>query len=143
MAGDAAGREQKYWFAVAVFRDASDADASLGQLRATTFDQQNMLVLCDKTISAKLNGEGTALPSGLKSFVHALKDNGDDTRDGGNRGQSRVYSHLLRDISGGAVVLVASAASAEQQLEGARVLLRGNSECVLTHEIVDRRSDVG
>jgi hypothetical protein len=42
---------------------------------------------------------------------------------------------LRQDIAGGALVLIASVADPDQQLLGARILLRGNCECVLTHEI--------
>ncbi|NIO43298.1 MAG: hypothetical protein GTO41_25975 [Burkholderiales bacterium] len=51
---------------------------------------------------------------------------------------SPVYAQLIKDVADGAVVLIASAAGPEQQLRGARILLRGNCECVLTHELSER-----
>ncbi len=50
-------------------------------------------------------------------------------------GQSQVYAQLRQDVAGGALVLIASVADPDEQLLGARILLRGNCECVLTHEI--------
>jgi hypothetical protein len=50
-------------------------------------------------------------------------------------GQSEVYKQLREDVSEGAFILIASVTNAQEQLRGARILLRGNCECVLTHEL--------
>jgi hypothetical protein len=144
MAGDIGAQQQKYWYAVAVFRDGSEVRMSMQQLCAGAFDRADVLILCKETMPSQLDGDG-ALPPALNSFLHAMNGNGADGHSTGSsaRDQSRIYSHLLRDVAEGATVLIASATSAEQQLEGARLLLRGNSECVVTHEIVDRKSNVG
>jgi hypothetical protein len=51
-------------------------------------------------------------------------------------GQGQIYAQLRQDVTEGAYVLIASVANAQEQLQGARILLRGNCECVLTHELV-------
>jgi hypothetical protein len=56
------------------------------------------------------------------------------------RAPSPVYSQLLKDVADGAIVLIASAEGPEQQLQGARILLGGKCECVLTHELTERES---
>ena len=53
---------------------------------------------------------------------------------------SPVYAQLLEDVADGAIVLIASADGPEQQLQGARILLRGKCECVLTHELTEHES---
>jgi hypothetical protein len=50
-------------------------------------------------------------------------------------GQAQIYAQLRQDVADGAYVLIANVANAQEQLQGARILLRGNCECVLTHEL--------
>jgi hypothetical protein len=50
-------------------------------------------------------------------------------------GRAQIYAQLRQDVADGAYVLIANVANAQEQLHGARILLKGNCECVLTHEI--------
>ncbi len=157
-----AGEVKKYWYAIAVLRHADEVEAAVGRLRSSRFGCGDVLMLADHSDDGantsangceqvdlqlcrmpdrKSDNDGEALSPALHSFLRAMKASESEpasaTLPRGRKDQSKVYAHLRQDVAKGAVVLVASAAGPEQQLEGARVLLRGNSECVLTHEIVD------
>lgn len=152
----------KYWYAIAVLRDADEVEATVDRLRSSRFGCGDLLMLADgsddgantsaggceqvdlqlcRTPNCKSDNDRDALSPALHSFLRAMKASESEPTSGtlprGREDQSKVYAHLRQDVAKGAVVLVASATGPEQQLEGARVLLRGNSECVLTHEIVD------
>jgi hypothetical protein len=73
------------------------------------------------------------LPVELSTLLEAMAADG--RGDGSGQVRSQVYAQLRQDIAEGALVLIASVADPEAQLVGARILLRGNCECVLTHEI--------
>lgn len=144
-----AGGVNKYWYAIAVLRHADEVEATVNRLRSSRFGCGDLLMLADGSDDgSKTSADGRerdndrdALSPALHSFLRAMKASESEPTSGtlprGREDQSKVYAHLREDVAKGAVVLVASAAGPEQQLEGARVLLRGNSECVLTHEIVD------
>lgn len=144
-----AGELNKYWYAIAVLRDADEVEATVDRLRSSMFGRGDLLMLGDGSddgVDTSANGcardnDLEALSPALHSFLRAMKASESEPVSGtlprGREDQSTVFAHLRQDVAKGAVVLVASAAGPEQQLEGARVLLRGNSECVLTHEIVD------
>jgi hypothetical protein len=144
-----ASEVNKYWYAIAVLRDADEVEATVDRLRSSRFGRSDLLMLADGSddgVDASANGcerdnDREALSPALHSFLRAMKASESELVSGtlprGREDQSKVFAHLRQDVAKGAVVLVASAAGPEHQLEGARVLLRGNSECVLTHEIVD------
>jgi hypothetical protein len=155
---------QRFWFAAAVFREPHDLVSTIAALRDKGFAGNRLLVIANhraadmrKTVlnadvgsvpvvAMPTDGAGGAaapaeLPAGLRTLLAAI-----DAVDGAaqhgaaaaDRGrQSQVYAQLRQDVADGAVVLVASVANPDEQLLGARILLRGNSECVLTHEIAE------
>jgi len=83
-------------------------------------------------------------PFALRSILGAMEAGGNSGTDGDHaegsvrNGHGQIYLQLRQDVAEGALVLIASVASPEEQLHGARILLRGNCECVLTHEIAVR-----
>ncbi len=158
---------KRYWFVVAVFRDPLDLATTVGELHASNFVSGELLVLANhragdvrKAIHGRNGGfidvfvpranggieskESPALPPSLSMLLHAMAEDAPSARSplGSDDGQvpSPVYSQLLKDVADGAIVLIASANGPEQQLQGARILLRGKCECVLTHELTDRGS---
>ncbi len=156
---------KRYWFVVAVFRDPTDLVATARQLRSGELTGNDLLVIAGngaEGISKRIDGRNgdavhvalAKLPGGqidggnISSFSPGLDamlcrleasgaSTGTDGGSGDNRGRSQIYTQLLQDVADGAVVLVANVAGPVQQLWGARIALRGNCECVLTHEIAD------
>jgi hypothetical protein len=151
-----------YWFVAAVFREPRDLVATIGALRAGAFAASRLLVVANHTAGdarkalagsdcgrvsvvavhadgALDPGDAAALPVGLRALLEAIDESGQarGRRDG--EGRSQVYTQLRQDVAEGALVLVASVANPDEQLDGARILLRGNCECVLTHELDARR----
>lgn len=155
---------KRYWFVVAVFRDTLDLAATIGELHAGNFASGELLVLANhragdvrKAIHGRNGGfievfmpcadggfaseASPALPASLSTLLDAMEQGAPSTasRSGSDERQapSPVYTQLLKDVAGGAIILIASAADPEQQLEGARILLRGKCDCVLTHELTE------
>ncbi len=150
---------KRYWFVAAVFREPHDLVSTITELRDNGFAGNNLLVVANhKTEGARKAvldsevrsvpvvgvrdgaikaGPSLDLPAGLSTLLDSVKQSrtGDGAAERAGRGQPQVYAQLRQDVADGAVVLVASAADPEEQLLGARILLRGNCECVLTHEI--------
>lgn len=158
---------KRYWFIVAVFRDTLDLAATIGELHAGNFASGELLVLANhragdvrKAIHGRNGGfievfvpcadgsfaseASSALPASLSTLLDAMEQGAPSTasRSGsdGRQAPSPVYTQLLKDVAGGAIILIASAADPEQQLEGARILLRGKCDCVLTHELTECES---
>jgi len=154
----------RYWYVAAVFREPRDLAATIGELRSSSFAAGQLLVLANhraEDARRALDGNGETevqvlpvqadgrikisgereLPVGIKAILKAMdvpepaRDRGDGASSSGEEQQAQVYVQLRRDIADGALVLIASVADPEDQLHGARVLLRGNCECVLTHEM--------
>lgn len=148
----------RYWFVAGVFREPRDLVATIAALRTGAFAASCLLIVANhragdarKALSgsgsgrvsvvavhadgALESGDAVALPVDLRALLEAMDESGKarGRRDGEDR--SQVYAQLRQDVAEGALVLVASAASPDEQLDGARILLRGNCECVLTHEI--------
>jgi hypothetical protein len=143
---------KRYWFVAAVFREPGDLVSTVAQLRASNFRGDRVLVLANhRTAEARKILQACAagpvpvidvhandaappeLPIELSTLLKAMAADGRGDGAGGDR--SQVYAQLRQDIAEGALVLIASAADPDAQLVGARILLRANSECVLTHEI--------
>lgn len=158
---------KRYWFVVAVFRGPLELAATIGDLHANNFTSDELLVIANhcagdvrKTIHGR-NGsfvdvvvpradggfgskESQTLPLSLSILLRAMGQNTASARSqsGSDDEQtpSPVYAQLLKDVEEGAIVLIASATGPEQQLQGARILLRGKCECVLTHELTEHGS---
>jgi hypothetical protein len=155
---------KRYWFVVAVFRESSDLAATIGTLHASNFASSELLVLANrragdlrKAIHERNGGSldvfvpgadggfvsevSAALPRSLSILLQAMEQGTTSARSpsesADGQASSPVYSQLLEDVADGAIVLIASAVGPEQQLQGARILLRGNCECVLTHELTE------
>jgi hypothetical protein len=156
---------KRYWYVAAVFREPRDLASTIGQLRDNGFHSNRLLLVANHGAEAArkaLDGSQAApvsvvvvhadgaikgdasveLPDGLGTLLEAMGESrvaerGSDGHAGGIDGaeQSQVYAQLRQDVADGALVLVASVADPDEQLLGARILLRGNCECVLTHEI--------
>jgi hypothetical protein len=151
----------RYWFVAAVFRAVRDLVATVHQLRAERFAAGQLIVLANDQAEAAgraLAGggdekvrvfpvqagggikviEGEEVPAGLNAIIKAM-DMPPAASDGGDGAAaehlSQVYAQLHRDVADGALVLIASVADPEEQLLGARIMLRGSCECVLTHEL--------
>jgi len=158
---------KRYWFVAAVFRGPLDLAATIGDLHASNFATDEMLVLANhragdvrKAIHGPNGGfmdvfvpradggfeskECPTLPFSLSILLRAMGQGTASARSlsGSDDGQapSPVYAQLLKDVEEGAIVLIASATGPEQQLQGARILLRGKCECVLTHELTEHES---
>lgn len=158
---------KRYWFVIAVFRDPLDLAEMIRDLHASNFASGKLLVLANqragdvlKAIHGRNGGlidvfvpradggigsqESPRLQHSLSTLVQAMEVGTASARSpsGSDDGQapSPVYAQLLKDVAEGAVVLIASATGPEQQLQGARILLRGKCECVLTHELTERGS---
>lgn len=79
----------------------------------------------------------------LRSILEAMQENGCAPQAAAGASspavvrdrQGQIYAQLRQDVAEGAFVLIASVANAQEQLQSARILLRGNCECVLTHEL--------
>lgn len=155
---------KRYWFVVAVFRDPFDLAATVGDLRVGKLASDKLLVIANNCTGdvrkAADGGDGEpinvvvarpdggiggsdelALSPGLGALLRGMEasapSNKSQNSHHNGEPQSQVYAQLLQEVGDGAIVLVASVADPEQQLWGARTLLRGNCECVLTHEIAD------
>ncbi|HEY7669207.1 MAG TPA: hypothetical protein VH852_01085 [Hyphomicrobium sp.] len=153
---------KRYWFVAAVFREPHDLVSTIAELRDNGFGGNRLLILANHgaedarivvggsqvgpvpVVAIHANGNdpkvdaSLKLPVALRTLLEAMSVEHHDGNSGkGNcgEGQSQVYAQLRQDIAGGALVLIASVADPDQQLLGARILLRGNCECVLTHEI--------
>lgn len=145
---------KRYWFVAAVFREPHDLVSTIAQLRANGIAGKRLLIVANHraedarkavggsdvgpvpVVAARADGDMTAEPSltlsaELRALLEVMSGGGARTGDS----QSQVYAQLRRDVADGALILIASAADPDQQLFGARILLRGNCECVLTHEI--------
>ncbi len=158
---------KRYWFVVAVFRGPLELAATIGDLHANNFTSDELLVIADrcagdvrKTIRGRDGSfvdvfvpradggfeskEGPTLPLSLSILLRAMGQNTASARSQSDSDDeqtpSPVYAQLLKDVDEGAIVLIASATDPEQQLQGARILLRGKCECVLTHELTERGS---
>jgi hypothetical protein len=148
---------KRYWFVAAVYREPHDLVSTLAELRGNGFRGDRLLVVANHrtedarkaldgsqagsvpVIAVRADGATKAgapvkLPTELRALMEAM-DGGDPVAPVDGGGQSQVYQQLRQDVADGAVVLVASVANPDEQLLGARILLRGNCECVLTHEI--------
>jgi hypothetical protein len=151
----------RYWFVAAVFREVRDLVATIHQLRSEKFAAGKLMVLANHQAEAARRAlagsgdekvrvlpvhaggrikivEGEEIPAGLNAIIKAMDmpppdcDGGDGAAAGH---PSQVYAQLHRDVADGALVLIASVADPEEQLLGARIMLRGSCECVLTHEL--------
>jgi hypothetical protein len=158
---------KRHWFVVAVFRDPIDLAATIGDLHASDFASGELVVLAKHRAGDLRNaihgrngasldiivpganggfvGEVRAvLPRSLSILLRAMEQDTESARSSSEsidgRAPSPVYSQLLKDVADGAIVLIASAEGPEQQLQGARILLGGKCECVLTHELTERES---
>jgi hypothetical protein len=148
----------RYWYVAAVFREPHHLVATISELRASALVSTPLLVVANhraedtrKVLAASEPGRVTvvaadaggalasgptaALPVGLRALLAAMDENGKARGRGDGEDRSQVYAQLRQDVAEGALVLVASVANPDEQLAGARILLRGNCECVLTHEI--------
>ncbi len=156
---------KRHWFIIAVFREPSDLAATIGDLHASNFASGELVVLANhragdlrKAIHGR-NGASldiivpganggfvgevrAALPRSFSILLRAMEQDTESARSSSEsidgRAPSPVYSQLLKDVADGAIVLIASADGPEQQLQGARILLGGKCECVLTHELTER-----
>lgn len=150
-----------YRFVAAVFRDVGDLAATLVELRAQNFAPGRLLVLATnlgdmRTRLTRLGlGEMPIAPvhsasqsvspsegeprldSGLRKLLNEVQSVPEEGEAGLVNGKetSQIYAQLRQDADDGGNVLVASVANPEEQLAGARILLRQRCECVLTHEI--------
>jgi hypothetical protein len=148
---------KRYWFIAAVFRETRDLVSTVAELRGNGFAGERLLIVAnDRAEDARKAVDGTGvdavpvaavyadgaiasskLPVELRTLLEAM-GNGDapEERCGGDgEGKSQVYAQLRQDVADGALILIASVAGPDEQLIGARILLRGTCECVLTHEI--------
>jgi hypothetical protein len=159
-----ADERNRYWFVAAVFRQPRDLAATIAELRSGSFPVSQLVVVANHkpddvrkavggrgpehvtVVEARSDGaikvgQDLNVPAGLHALLEAMEASGPVPGPGGGPGgregerQSQVYAQLREDVADGAFVLIASVANPEEQLRGARVLLRGNCECVLTHEI--------
>jgi hypothetical protein len=147
---------KRYWFVAGVLREPHDLLAPIGQLRASGIPVNGLLIVANhRSEDARKAVDGSEagpvpvvsvhgdeamrvepsrkLSPALGTLLAAMRG-GEQTVDEDDS-QSQVYAQLRQDIADGAVVLFASVADPDEQLVGARILLRANCECVLTHEI--------
>lgn len=138
-----------FWFAAAVFRKPQALAASVADLRAGNFASEQLVVLANHHAAdarqvladhgssvqvvpmsaGRVVFDGTdRIPSALQAMLHAL-DEVDQVE------ASPIYVQLRRDVAEGAIVLLVGAETPEEQLLGARIMLRGDCDCVLTHEM--------
>lgn len=148
----------RYWFVAAVFRDPMDLAETIGQMRADGLAGR-ICVVANHTVDAARQAVGrdgvehvgvlaidsdgamdqrevAGEPTGMRVLLECMdgKTNADDASGDGTR-RPHVYAQLHEDVRAGAFVLIASVNGPEEQVLGARLLLKGNCECVLTHEI--------
>jgi hypothetical protein len=143
-------------FVAAVFRDPGDVAQSISRLLQDSFTASQFLVLVSHDGTGmgqalKRNGvEGVSvaplkstdplpLGSGLRHLLGKMKAIDRQLREAGApfavEDTHPIYSRLPAELARGAFILIFAVEHAEQQLRGARMVLRGNSECVLTHEL--------
>jgi hypothetical protein len=145
-----------YWYVAAVFREPGDLATAVAGLREHNVSADRLLVIANHTADeagkalkhagpvpivsvdpggAKLRETGTKeLPRELNALLDAMYDS-DPRETGDDGGRAQVYVQLRQDVADGAFVLVANVPNSDEQLLGARALLRANCECVLTHEM--------
>lgn len=152
---------KRFRFVAGVFREPEDLDVTVAGLRSERFVAGQLLVVANhraadvrKLLDAHGRGDVLVLPAqvdgsvklvsksefppGITAILRAMNHTGrggEGVTVGAADHQSQVYAQLCRDVAGGALVLIANVADSEEQLLGARIMLRGNCECVLTHEI--------
>lgn len=153
---------QRYWFVAAVFREPHDLAGASEDLCANNFASSQQLVIANhKAEEARKTLDGNGLRSvrvlpvgperalldesanvpGLRALLNAMDisasagDRNTGVSAGEDEHERQVYARLREDIAEGAQVLIASVANAEEQLFGARIMLRGKCECVLTLEL--------
>ncbi len=148
---------KRYWFVAGVFREPHDLLAPIAELRASGIADKSLLIVANHRSEEARKAVGGSeagpvpvisvhgdeairtepsrkLSAALRTLLAAMSGGGTRTSDQ-DSSQSQVYAQLRQDVAGGAVVLFASVADPDEQLVGARILLRANCECVLTHEI--------
>jgi hypothetical protein len=149
-------------FVAAVFRDPADVAQSISRLLKDSFAASQFLVL----VSQDGAGMAQALErSGVDGVLVAPLEAADPLPLGSgithllgkmqaiNRRLRAldapfavevghpIYSRLPAELARGAFILIFTVEDAVQQLRGARMVLRGNSECVLTHELEISQSE--
>ena len=146
----------RYWFVAAVFRDPKDLGETIKQMRADGLSDRICVITGNDAEAARraiaggnhfgiatFDADGAVNASAVDGgqaamgvFLQSMDGRADPDKVGG-RGEDRphVYAQLNEDIREGAYVLLASVDGPDQQIVGARLLLKGNCECVLTHEI--------
>lgn len=148
----------RYWFVAAVFRDPKDLAETIAQMRAGGLTGR-VCVLAnhaaeaarsavagsgDRVSVVTFDGDGAmdlggidGEPAAMRALLQSMdgKADGDGEADGHVASRPHIYAQLHEDIREGALVLMASVAGPDEQVVGARLLLKGNCECVLTHEI--------
>ena len=149
---------KRYWFVAGVFREPHDLVAPIVQLRASGIAGHGLLVIANQRAEdarraldgseagrvpviaahykdgAMTSNPCVKLSDALSALLGVMGDDGVRSSDQGD-GRSQVYGQLRQDVDEGAIVLIASVSDPDEQLVGARILLRGNCACVLTHEI--------
>lgn len=146
-------------FVAAVFRDPADVAVTIARLCEDSFAAGQFFILVsheDATMRQALERNGVdgvpiatleateslepELGSGFRELFDKLEAIKDQPRKsaappGPRVKEHPIYSRLPQELARGAFVLILTVNDAEQQLRGARIVLRGNSECVLTHEL--------
>ena len=146
---------KRYWFVAAVFREPNDLVSTIAELRKSGVAGNRVVVVANhradaarkvigwleadpvSVVAAHADGSTSIEPSSELSseMFRLLAAMSDDARRDLGDSHSHVYAQLRQVVAAGSLILIASVADPEEQLLGARVLLRGNCECVLTHEI--------
>jgi hypothetical protein len=142
-------------FVAAVFRDPAEVARSISRLVEDSFAGSQFLVLVSRETEARqvlvpsgVSGVSVAtlggadplpLGSGIAHLLGKIRAIGRRLREGaapvaGEDGHT-IYSRLPAELERGGFVLIFTVDDAELQLRGARMMLRGNSECVFTHEL--------
>ena len=143
-------------FVAAVFRDPADVAQSISRLLQDSFAASQFLVLvshagAEMGQALKRNGvdgvsvasleavDSLPLGSGITHLLGKMQAIDRRLREAGApfavEDTHPIYSRLPAELARGAFILIFTVEHAEQQLRGARMVLRGNSECVLTHEL--------
>jgi hypothetical protein len=141
-------------FVAAVFRDPVEVTRSISRLVEDGFAGSQFLVLVSHETETRqvllpsgvtgvsiavLGADPQPLGSGIAHLLGKMRAIGRQLREGaapvaGEDGHT-IYSRLPAELERGGFVLIFTVDGAELQLRGARMMLRGNSECVLTHEL--------
>jgi hypothetical protein len=143
-------------FVAAVFRAPADVARSVARLLEESFTASRLLVLVAHEGAEMGNAlkemgvEGVSvtpldadasspLDTGLTYLLGKMQAIDRQLRAAGTpiamQNAQSIYLRLPAELARGAFVLIFTVEDAEQQLRGARMVLRGNSECVLTHEL--------